>query len=85
MVDEVHWGSEETVSVAPATNGITDCGATALMSGSETVTGSVADCRQSGYPVEQPKFPKRGRPFRFGNGKIRARAAARSNLCQLQR
>ena len=75
VVDEVYRGSETMACVIPARNGIIDCGATALMSESETVKDCVADCRQLGYPVEQLKLLQCRRPFSFGNGKIRACAA----------
>eukprot|EP00959_Pyramimonas_sp_CCMP1952_P433528 9078423-Pyramimonas_sp.AAC.1 len=40
------------------------------MSGSETVKDYVADCQLKGYPIQDPKFYKCRRPFRFGSGKV---------------
>ena len=70
MVDEVYWGGKNNSSAMPANHGIMDCGATTLMSGSERIKDYMAICKDKGYPIENLKFSKCRRPFRFGNGKI---------------
>eukprot|EP00959_Pyramimonas_sp_CCMP1952_P206885 4327358-Pyramimonas_sp.AAC.1 len=47
-----------------------DCGATTLMSGSETVQDYAADCKQKGRPIQNFKFEMCRRPLRCGSGMV---------------